>query len=56
MDKTKVKKQDIDCKAIKGPPFSMSTTSGGEQEERSPRCREIGVQSPVATDLSRKNR
>ena len=28
MDKTKVKKQDTYCKAIKGPPFSMSTTSG----------------------------
>ena len=29
---------------------------GGVDVERSPRVREIGVRSPVATDLSRKNR
>ena len=29
---------------------------GGVEVERSPRMREIGVRSPVATDLSRKNR
>ena len=29
---------------------------GGEEVERSPGMREIGFRSPVATDLSRKNR
>ena len=29
---------------------------GGIEVERSPRMRDIGVRSPVATDLSRKNR
>ena len=29
---------------------------GGVEVERSPRVREIGVRSPVATDLNRKNR
>ena len=29
---------------------------GGVKVERLPRMREIGLRSPVATDLSRKNR
>ena len=36
--------------------FSALNHRGGVEVERSPRMREIGVQSPVVTDLSRKNR
>ena len=34
----------------------ISPRRGGVEVERSPRIREIGVRSPVATELSRKNR
>ena len=35
---------------------NLFSRRGGVEVERSPRMREIGVRSPVATDMSRKNR
>ena len=36
--------------------FDNLNRRGGVEVKRSPRMREIGVRSPVATDLSRKSR
>ena len=36
--------------------YKKGNRSGGVKIDRSPRMREIGIRSPVATDVSRKNR